>query len=51
VSAAKGDFRHGFAFAGANAYLSDMIISVKELMEKLTEEFNLASKLDAVCAY
>ncbi len=47
VSAAKGDFKHGFAFAGANAYKSDMIISVKELMEKLTEEFNSASDFDA----
>ncbi len=46
VSAAKGDFKHGFAFAGANAYRSDIIISVKELMEILTEEYNLASKLD-----
>jgi len=38
VNAYKGRLKHGFAFAGANAYLIDKIISVKELMNTLTVE-------------
>jgi NAD(P)H-dependent flavin oxidoreductase YrpB (nitropropane dioxygenase family) len=38
VNAYKGRLKHGFAFAGANAYLIDKIISVKELMTTLTDE-------------
>jgi NAD(P)H-dependent flavin oxidoreductase YrpB (nitropropane dioxygenase family) len=35
----RGDLEKGFAFAGANAYLVDKIISVKELIETLIEEY------------
>lgn len=39
TSAKLGDLKHGFAFAGANAYLVDKITSVKELVASLKEEF------------
>jgi nitronate monooxygenase len=42
TSAKLGDLRNGFAFAGANAYLVDKIISVKELMTSLKMEFEAA---------
>ena len=35
----KGDLKNGFAFAGANAYLVDKIISVRELIETLAGEY------------
>lgn len=38
VNAYRGKLKHGFAFAGANAYLVDKIVSVKELMSTLTVE-------------
>lgn len=38
VNAYRGKLKHGFAFAGANAYLVDKIVSVKELMNTLTVE-------------
>jgi len=41
-SAAKGKMDKGYVFAGANAYLSDKITSVKELINSLKDEFNLA---------
>jgi nitronate monooxygenase len=45
VNAKKGLLKHGFAFAGKNAYRVDSIISVKELINSLR-----ASYLDAVKA-
>ncbi len=39
ANAKKGDLENGFAFAGANAYLVDKIISVKELIETLVGEY------------
>ncbi len=38
ISAEKGNLSSGFVFAGANAYLIDKIISVKDLMEELVRE-------------
>lgn len=38
VNAYKGKLNYGFAFAGANAYLVDKIVTVKELMNDLREE-------------
>ncbi|MFZ0135233.1 MAG: nitronate monooxygenase family protein [Desulfobacterales bacterium] len=38
-NARKGKLKHGFAFAGKNAYRVDKIVSVKELMQTLMEEF------------
>jgi nitronate monooxygenase len=40
ISAQKGSFDNGFAFAGANVYRIDEIISVKELISKLIAEYN-----------
>ena len=39
TNAQQGKLEDGFAFAGANAYRADKIISVKELMATLTEEY------------
>ena len=39
TNAKKGNLDEGFAFAGANAYRVDKIISVKELIETLIEEY------------
>ena len=39
VNAYRGRLKHGFAFAGANAYMVDRIVSVKELINTLKEEF------------
>lgn len=40
VNAKNGKLKNGFAFAGSNAYKANSIISVKELFEKLREEYN-----------
>lgn len=40
LSAFKGNMKNGFAFAGANAGRAKKIISVKELIETIKEEFN-----------
>jgi len=42
-NARKGRFKHGFAFAGKNAYRVDKIVSVKELIDTLKTEFSLAA--------
>ncbi len=39
MSAQKGHFNNGFAFAGANAYRVNKIVSVKELMSDLVSEY------------
>lgn len=39
MNAMKGNFFNGYAFAGANAYLSTKIISVKETFQALQAEF------------
>ena len=46
ANARRGKFKHGFAFAGKNAYRINEIISVKELMESLKAEFLLAAALE-----
>ncbi|MGB2807457.1 MAG: nitronate monooxygenase [Sedimentisphaerales bacterium] len=43
TNAKKGNLEEGFAFAGANAYRVDKIISVQELIEILVEEYMAAS--------
>jgi len=43
VHAKRGNLRHGFAFAGQNAYRADQIISVKELIDSLLEEYDRAA--------
>lgn len=42
TNAKKGKFNYGFAFAGANAYRVDKIISVKELINTLLKEYKEA---------
>jgi nitronate monooxygenase len=44
LNASKGNLEHGFAFAGKNAYRAKKIISVKELIESLVEEYKNISK-------
>ncbi len=39
TNAKKGNLEEGFAFAGANAYRVDKIVSVKELINTLLEEY------------
>lgn len=41
-NAAKGNMRKGYAFAGGNAYLSDRIRSVREVVDKLKADFFLS---------
>jgi len=43
TNAKKGNLEEGFAFAGANAYRVDKIISVKELIGELVEEYMAVS--------
>ncbi|KUO75643.1 MAG: 2-nitropropane dioxygenase [Clostridia bacterium BRH_c25] len=46
TNAQKGNLEHGFAFAGENAYRSDKIVSVHELMETIQQEYAEASNND-----
>ena len=46
TNAAQGKLEESFAFAGSNAYLCDEIISVKALVDKLSEELCLALATD-----
>ncbi|MDR0704754.1 MAG: nitronate monooxygenase family protein [Planctomycetaceae bacterium] len=43
-NAAKGNLKKGYVFAGANAYLADKIRSVKEVIDKLKNEFEMTQK-------
>ena len=43
VNAKIGAMKNGFAFCGANAYRADKIVSVKELINTLTEEYKAAA--------
>ncbi len=43
MNARKGFLKNGFAFAGENAYRTSKIISVKELIESLEEEYKAVS--------
>lgn len=38
-NAAKGDFTKGFSFAGSNAYLAERIMTVKETIEQIKQEY------------
>jgi len=42
TSALKGRLKHGFAFAGANAFRASKIVPVKQLMADLKKEFEEA---------
>ncbi len=41
-NARRGLLQHGFAFAGANAWRAKALVSVKELVDRIQEEFRLA---------
>jgi NAD(P)H-dependent flavin oxidoreductase YrpB (nitropropane dioxygenase family) len=43
VNAQRGNLKDGFAFAGANVYKTDKIVSVKELVETLRKEYREAA--------
>ncbi len=47
LNAQRGNFQHGFAFAGANAYRADRLMSVKELMTLLQDEYRVAAQTPA----
>ncbi|HRZ97187.1 MAG TPA: nitronate monooxygenase, partial [Paludibacter sp.] len=38
-NAYKGRMDKGYAFAGKNAYLSDKIVSVKEVMDSIVNDY------------
>jgi len=40
LNAKKGRMKHGFAFAGKNAYRAEKIVSVQDLMNSLVEEYD-----------
>ncbi len=40
TNAKNGDLKHGFAFAGANVYRVDKLVSVKDLIDGLMEEYS-----------
>jgi nitronate monooxygenase len=46
ASARKGKFKHGFAFAGQNAYRIREIVSVKELIDSLRDEYLAAAAVE-----
>ncbi len=43
VHAKRGNLKHGFAFAGQNAYRVDQIVSVRELIASLLDDYARAS--------
>jgi nitronate monooxygenase len=43
AGARRGKFNYGFAFAGSNAYRVDKLMSVKELIDSLREEYEMSS--------
>ena len=44
MNAKKGNLAHGFPFAGANAYRVEKIIPVKELIDTLVREYQIATE-------
>lgn len=40
INAKKGNMKHGFAFAGENAYRAKKIVPVKDLVKSLMEEYD-----------
>lgn len=46
TNAKKGQLENGFAFAGANAYRVDKIVTVKELVKTLIEEYEAVAIKD-----
>jgi len=46
TSALRGNFRRGYAFAGSNVWRTNKIISTKELMETIKQEYHAYLKKD-----
>ena len=44
INALKGNFEHGYAFAGANAFRATNISSVKEIFQSLLREYGESNK-------
>jgi nitronate monooxygenase len=44
INAQRGNMKHGFAFAGENAYKTNEIVSVSELIKSLMDEYNEAAE-------
>lgn len=44
TNAKKGKMKYGFAFAGENAYRADKIVSVKEVVNSIVDEYNSAAQ-------
>jgi nitronate monooxygenase len=44
TNAKRGNLKSGFAFAGENAYRADQIVSIKELVATIREEYENASR-------
>lgn len=42
INSKKGRMKHGFAFAGENAYRAEEIVSVKDLVNSLIQEYDAA---------
>lgn len=47
-NASKGDFEQGFSFAGSKAYLAEKIISVKETINQIINEYTQAENNSAL---
>ena len=48
INALKGNFEHGFAFAGSNAFRATKISSVKEIFQSLIKEYRESNILNQV---
>lgn len=44
LNAKRGNVKHGFVFAGQNAYRTDKIMKVQELIDSLQEEYSLVNE-------
>jgi nitronate monooxygenase len=50
TNAKKGNLDHGFAFAGANVYRVNKLVSVQELIDELMEDYKLAARRQTAVA-
>jgi len=51
TSALRGNFNRGYAFAGSNVWKTDKIISVRELMETIQQEYKEAVEAAELVSY
>lgn len=50
ANAARGQMDKGFAFAGSNAYRCTEVVSVKSLVQQLTEQLSEALSVEPLCS-